>query len=247
MLPQDDESEDSERLNTYVKDLEAIYNAEAEEADSNVEDTSTDRSNLDDSITVDIESNVTSDNLDSSVVDKAPTIPPTKKSPTSAKTHDAEDRREMVKSLESYFNSVVTSTSKPSKKPSKQPQRTRLDLTTKVQILNYLAKGKKQIEAARRFGVARGTVTEIYRRRFELLERFGRCKNGAAKSTKESPFQAIEDPLIQWINDARKNNIPLNLTLVTEKALEIAKDVGLERFSASPGWMYRFRKRNSFG
>jgi len=122
-----------------------------------------------------------------------------------------------------------------------------LDLTTKVQILNYLAKGKKQIEAARRFGVARGTVTEIFRRRFELLERFGRCKNGKAKSTKESPFQPIEDPLIQWINDARKNNIPLNLTLVAEKALEIAKDVGLERFSASPGWMYRFRKRNSFG
>ena len=41
--------------------------------------------------------------------------------------------------------------------------RVRLDLRQKIEIVNYLASGKKQVEAAKHFNVPRGTVTHIFK------------------------------------------------------------------------------------
>ena len=141
------------------------------------------------------------------------------------------------------INSTDKSTSKPSK-PSKPPQRLRLDLSKKTEILNYLAKGKKQSGAVRHFGISASTICDIFKQRFKILDLTRRCHDGKSMTIiNRSPFQVIDDPLVRWINDARKKNIPLDKFLVREKAREIAKGLGSKNFPASVGWLCRFKKR----
>ena len=47
--------------------------------------------------------------------------------------------------------------------------RVRLDLQKKIEVINYLASGKKQIEAAKRFSIPRGTVSTIVKDKDKLL------------------------------------------------------------------------------
>ena len=125
--------------------------------------------------------------------------------------------------------------------------RVRLELIEKVEVLNFISSGKKQIEAAKRFGIPRGTVSQIVKDEDKIMERFSQNRNVKSKAFMESPYSAIEEPLIQWINLARENKIPVFNALIQEKALEFAKEIGMCDFCASNGWLSRFKIRHNLG
>ena len=62
-----------------------------------------------------------------------------------------------------------------------------------------------------------------------------------ARLYQSPPSQA----LMQWIGAVQERNIPINGPIVQEKALEFAECMGLKDFSASGGWLDRFKKREN--
>ena len=62
------------------------------------------------------------------------------------------------------------------------------------------------------------------------------------KTLKTSPYEEIENVLLKWYSDARAAKIPINGVLMKEKAREITLQMKID-FSASNGWMDRFKKR----
>ena len=125
--------------------------------------------------------------------------------------------------------------------------RMRFSLAKKVEILKYLSTGKKQSEAAKHFGVPRGTVCQIFASRTKILESFGQNMNGNLTTLATSPFSAMEPTLFEWIESAKKNRIPLSGPLVKDKAMEFAAERGMEGFLASNGWLSRFKHRFNLG
>ena len=49
----------------------------------------------------------------------------------------------------------------------------------------------------------------------------------------------------EWFCRARSNNLPVSGPLIREKALAIAKELGLHDFKASVGWLDKFRSRHN--
>ena len=123
--------------------------------------------------------------------------------------------------------------------------RVRLDLRQKVEIVRYLATGKKQIDAAKFFKVPRGTVTQIAKDKEKILAEFSKDRNFSAKSFKKSPYDAIDEPLARWVRLMRENKVPLSGEMIQEKALAFAAEKGLHNFCASGGWLTRFKNRHN--
>ena len=55
-----------------------------------------------------------------------------------------------------------------------------------------------------------------------------------------------ENVLVQWINDLRRDGIPVSSLMLKLKAKEIAKNFQIEKFAASWSWRKSFWRRHNF-
>lgn len=84
----------------------------------------------------------------------------------------------------------------------------------------------------------------------EILAKKGKYLNVAqnrgprSKKVNKPKFETLEQALITWFTQARGQGIPVDGPIVKEKAREIALRMGIQNFTASNGWLSRFRKRN---
>jgi len=55
----------------------------------------------------------------------------------------------------------------------------------------------------------------------------------------------IDEICFEWFSRARSENIPISGEMVREKAKQIADEAGYIDFTASSGWLQKWRKRNN--
>lgn len=78
------------------------------------------------------------------------------------------------------------------------------------------------------------------------VEKVGEKNAKKRRTLKKSPYDELEVILVKWFKEARAANVPVNGTILREKALEIAdRLVGLDDFTASNGWIDRMKKRHN--
>ncbi|KAH6946341.1 hypothetical protein HPB50_012870 [Hyalomma asiaticum] len=58
-----------------------------------------------------------------------------------------------------------------------------------------------------------------------------------------SAHPQLEDALVMWIKQVRSQNLPLSGTIIAAKTREFATKMALGEFSASDGWLSRFKER----
>ena len=73
------------------------------------------------------------------------------------------------------------------------------------------------------------------------MEVLGGCKRQKIKAGK---YEELERVMLEWFHQARSANLPVSGPIMKEKAFEVAGRLSIEDFSASNGWLDRFRKRN---
>ncbi|XP_054720764.1 tigger transposable element-derived protein 6-like [Uloborus diversus] len=56
--------------------------------------------------------------------------------------------------------------------------------------------------------------------------------------------EEFENVLVLWLKETRASNLPVNVELLREKALELSKNYDMENFSASHGWVEKFKIRH---
>jgi hypothetical protein len=54
----------------------------------------------------------------------------------------------------------------------------------------------------------------------------------------------MEKVLIEWFEEMCSSNLPINGTLIKEKAIRVAERLKLENFKASNRWLGRFKRRH---
>ena len=61
----------------------------------------------------------------------------------------------------------------------------------------------------------------------------------------EDHLESIYEACYKWLVNARSRNVPISATVLKTKALYIAKELGCNDFSASDGWLDRWKKRKN--
>jgi hypothetical protein len=65
------------------------------------------------------------------------------------------------------------------------------------------------------------------------------------KSQKRLPQKKLESALAAWFKQACESNVSIAVTHLKEKALHIASYLGITIFSASNGWIDRYKRREN--
>lgn len=106
--------------------------------------------------------------------------------------------------------------------------------------------GEKRVSVAKRLGIAPSTLNSIMAKKKAIREQAEKCGRSCTKrkTGKESSYSQLETILISWYQQARAANIPINGTVIREKAKQIAAKIGEDSFTASNGWITRFKDRH---
>ncbi|KAJ1520378.1 hypothetical protein ONE63_003513 [Megalurothrips usitatus] len=131
------------------------------------------------------------------------------------------------------------------KRPGK---RSTIDLGAKLLILSEVDKappGDTRAAIASRLNIPVTTLQGILKTR-DKIESAALAGDKKQKKIKKSPFDDVERALVQWIHQARSLPVKPALSGSTLKAQAkiIASRLGVENFTATNGWLTRFRRRN---
>jgi transposase-like protein len=96
---------------------------------------------------------------------------------------------------------------------------------------------------ARKFGVAEPNVRR-WRKQKELLKGASSTRK-AFRGPKHGNFNAVDEKVLEFVLEKRKNGLPVTRETIRMKALEIATSLKIQRqdFKASNGWVARFMCR----
>jgi transposase len=106
--------------------------------------------------------------------------------------------------------------------------------------------GEKRVDIAKRLGLPASTLNSILASKNEIREQIQKCGNSCKKrkNGRQSTFAELETILFTWYQQARASNIPVDRTILTERAKIIAAQLNIDYFSASSSWLYRFKDRH---
>lgn len=122
-----------------------------------------------------------------------------------------------------------------------------LTLQEKINIIEVYNKDRVSVRAlAAKFNIGKTQAANIIRKK-EELQRQWHCNVNVQQKRSFFNVQGynIDQLTYEWFVKARNKNIPLSGTLIRSKAKEIAEQLKYEKFSASSGWLERFKKRHS--
>jgi Tc5 transposase DNA-binding domain./DDE superfamily endonuclease. len=100
---------------------------------------------------------------------------------------------------------------------------------------------------AEELSVSRSQIYTIVRSKETLLRQWSAGTTANAKLTKDrvSAYADINKSVFNWFLTARQKNLPISGLILKEKAMEMARNNGMEQFCASNGWLYKFQRRHN--
>ncbi|XP_066155295.1 tigger transposable element-derived protein 3-like [Euwallacea fornicatus] len=122
-----------------------------------------------------------------------------------------------------------------------------LSLQQKIKVLEVREQEKLSVrQLAVRFKIGKTQVAEIIKNRENLMKKWYSNTNVDEKrSFLKSQGLKIDQLCYKWFVESRNKGIPLTGPLVQAKAKEISETLGNKNFSASTGWLNRFRTRHN--
>ena len=116
-------------------------------------------------------------------------------------------------------------------------------LQEKMEIINLVNSGRKQVDVAAEKNISTSTVSDIWKNRVIIKDQYEQLNLGQ-KKIKKVQYEDIDGALLQWFKTTRNANIPLNGPIVLEKAKQLATRLGHDDFKGSSGWFDKWKKRH---
>lgn len=97
-----------------------------------------------------------------------------------------------------------------------------------------------------RFNISKTQAAEIVKRKESIRRQWQSGENLDQKSIKlKGDAAQIDKICFEWFARARSQNIPISGPLIKAKAKEVANDLEYQNFSASDGWLNKWRRRHN--
>ena len=123
-------------------------------------------------------------------------------------------------------------------------KRKRVSLGEKYKAITDLESDLKPSKVAEKYDVPRNTISTWLKKKEEIKSAF---KSGEVSSKRKNmrigQNDNLDKALFSWFKKMRTNNLPVNGTVVKEKAISYAKELQIEGFKASNGWFERWKSR----
>jgi hypothetical protein len=119
-----------------------------------------------------------------------------------------------------------------------------LSLKKKVELIEA-ASVSNQRGLATAFNISLGTVSNILKRKSEILQTWQDSDNSDSKRTAiKGHFKDVNENVWLWFKEARSRNVQISGQIIQEKARIIASLLGVNEFKALNGWLEAFSKRH---
>ncbi|KAH8042048.1 hypothetical protein HPB51_020161 [Rhipicephalus microplus] len=128
----------------------------------------------------------------------------------------------------------------------KATKRKQISLKDKLDIIEQVEKGKKQVDVAVAYGLSKQTVSTIINaKEVVLAKKVSGDLQPKRFRLREASYPDVEEALLMWLRDARSRNIPVNGLLLRKRAEQLAVVLNQEQFQCSEGWLSRFKSRHA--
>ena len=129
--------------------------------------------------------------------------------------------------------------------PSVKRKRKDFTVSETVQVIQYKKENPNASvwAIAEKFDYRKSQIQSILAKRTEMLDEYNANKNALAKRVRASQTQNIDEATYEWYQKARIKDIPVTGPMLQEKAKRASEELGDSEFTASNGWLDRFKKR----
>ncbi|XP_071527669.1 uncharacterized protein [Panulirus ornatus] len=120
-----------------------------------------------------------------------------------------------------------------------------LTLGAKVKVLEMLDHEPKvpQGKIASMFRVSQSQVSRIMKTKDAIMAQWNRFATPDRKRCRLGKAGVLEQKLVDWYKEAKKEDLPISGPILMEKAKSIGNEMGIE-FKPSTGWLGRWKDRN---
>nr|XP_032828655.1 tigger transposable element-derived protein 7-like isoform X2 [Petromyzon marinus] len=126
--------------------------------------------------------------------------------------------------------------------------KTSINLATKLEILKKLEEGVSVPSIVAEYNVGRSTVYDVKYAKHKLLKfQLETSEEVTEKRTRMDhsiKYRDIEEATMEWYKQQRAAGFPIRSFDIQGAAKRFASVFNIEDFSASTGWLYRFRRRH---
>lgn len=124
-----------------------------------------------------------------------------------------------------------------------------LSIEQKIEILKQFERNKSVAELAKIYNIGKQTVRDIVKKKAELQSFVAKADSAKAifdrKTLKGSTFRELDDVMTKWFLQKRSEGVPISGPMCARQAQKFHEQLKIEgNFSASSGWLYRFKKRH---
>lgn len=124
-----------------------------------------------------------------------------------------------------------------------------LTIEQKMEILKQFEKNKSVAALAKIYNIGKQTVRDIVKKKTELHSFVAKADSAKAisdrKSLKGSTFRELDNAMTQWFLQKRSEGVPISGSMCARQAQKFHEQLKIKgNFSASSGWLYRFKKRH---
>ncbi|XP_075057157.1 uncharacterized protein LOC142143318 isoform X2 [Mixophyes fleayi] len=125
-------------------------------------------------------------------------------------------------------------------------KRNGLKLKDKILVLCAYENNESVGSLAAQFGVSRAQIVQIIKRREELLSALQNNVSGdRIRRRRRTTNDQLNSAVWDWLLSIRDTDVALSGRIIREKALQIARDMGIQDFKASNGWLDSFKKAHN--
>ena len=96
---------------------------------------------------------------------------------------------------------------------------------------------------SKKFNVPKNTLSTWKKNRGKKIAAFKSSGGNKRQRVKEGIYEQVYLACYKWLLIQRSENIPINGTILQEKALGFAKQLNIEKFQASDGWLHAWKTR----
>lgn len=116
----------------------------------------------------------------------------------------------------------------------------------KYKILKEVDKGNSCAAVAREYNIPKQTLSNWMKNKKKIYEAVDSNSSTAKRQRfRGSLYENIDEACYKWLVNARSQIIPISAAVMKTKALYFAKEFGCNDFSASDGWLDRWKKRKN--
>ncbi|XP_025207667.1 tigger transposable element-derived protein 7-like [Melanaphis sacchari] len=124
-----------------------------------------------------------------------------------------------------------------------------LSLNDKLCVIEKLEKGTPVLSICAQYGIAKQTVSDIRKKKDDIRKfvlKFNVEKETSVVKRMRLPLdQSLDDAVYKWFCKLLSSGLTVRGVEIQAEAYRLAKQLNINNFKASSGWLFRFRRRHN--